>query len=481
MLPLEGTSTLTIGGDRTVCRLGFGAMRLTGEPAWLDRATAIAIARRAVELGVTFIDTADSYDFGDNEQLLAEALYPYPPGLVIATKGGHVNLGRQWIPLGRPEYLRQQAELSLRRLRLDQIGLYQLHRIDHTVPLADQVGALRLLQDQGKIRHIGLSEVTLDQLTAAGKITPIASVQNRYNLTDRASEDVLRYCEQLGIAFIPWLPVATVATGSVGTMISTIAARLNATPAQIALAWLLHHSPFILPIPGTSSREHLEDNIAAARLSLDRATIAQLACLLLTTRPHQMDRRQQVSGEAGYGQQDGDSEREGDLAGRAAGRRARGGSLAPAGSRRGEGGHEAEEERHQPGGRHEGGDQLFGPAPSRGGPQDQHPGNPAQPARDRAEDDQPRRPYVPATAARRHCPADEPGRAWWVCTVTWKWQPLTLTTISAARMSARLMSLTGVSFLSTAKGARRAPICRRACDRHPESVSRPIWLACRAG
>jgi pyridoxine 4-dehydrogenase len=276
MLTLEDTSTLTIGGDLTVRRLGFGAMRLTGEPAWLDRPTAIAIARRAVELGVTFIDTADSYDFGDNEQLLAAALYPYPPGLVIATKGGHVNLGRQWIPLGRPEYLRQQAELSLRRLRLDQIGLYQLHRIDPRVPLADQIGALRLLQDQGKIRHIGLSEVTVDQLAAAEKITPIASVQNRYNLTDRASEDVLRYCEQRGIPFIPWLPVAPATTASAGAVITTTAAQLNATPAQVALAWLLHRSPLMLPIPGTSSRKHLEDNITAARLSLDPATIAQL-------------------------------------------------------------------------------------------------------------------------------------------------------------------------------------------------------------
>lgn len=278
---MENTSTITIGGELTVRRLGFGAMRLTGEPARLDRPAAIEIARRAVELGVTFIDTADSYDFGDNEQLLAEALYPYPPDVVIATKGGHINLGHQWIPLGRPEYLRQQAELSLRRLRLDQIGLYQLHRIDPTVPLADQIGALRLLQDQGKIRHIGLSEVTVGQLAAAEKIMPIASVQNRYNLTDRASEDVLRYCEQRGIAFIPWLPVATAATAHAGTVITTIARRLNATPAQLALAWLLHHSPLMLPIPGTSSRKHLEENIAAAHLSLDPAALAQLAQMVL--------------------------------------------------------------------------------------------------------------------------------------------------------------------------------------------------------
>jgi pyridoxine 4-dehydrogenase len=241
------TSSVTIGTDLCVRRLGFGAMRLTGDPARLDRPTAIAIARRAVELGVNFIDTADSYDFGDNEQLLAEALYPYPPGLVIATKGGQINLGRRWIPLGRPEYLRQQAELSLRRLRQDQISLYQLHRIDPAVPLADQIGALRILQEEGKVRHVGLSEVTVEQLAAAEKITPIASVQNRYNLTDRASEDVLEYCERRGIVFIPWLPIA------------------GQTDAKAALAWLLGRSPLMLPIPGTSSLEHLEENVAAAR------------------------------------------------------------------------------------------------------------------------------------------------------------------------------------------------------------------------
>jgi aryl-alcohol dehydrogenase-like predicted oxidoreductase len=276
VLALETTTTVTIGGDLPVRRLGFGAMRLTGGPAWLDRLTAIGIARRAVELGVTFIDTADSYDLGDNEQLLAEALYPYPPGVVIATKGGQVNLGRDWIPLGRPEYLRQQAELSLRRLRLERIDLYQLHRIDPTVPLADQIGALRHLQDEGKVRHVGLSEVTIGQLAAAEKITPIASVQNRYNLTGRASEDVLGYCDQHGIAFIPWLPIAPVTSAGAGSTITAIASRLNATPAQIALAWLLHRSPLMLPIPGTSSRTHLEENIAAAHLRLDQATLDQL-------------------------------------------------------------------------------------------------------------------------------------------------------------------------------------------------------------
>lgn len=277
MLTLDDTTTLTIGGDLPVRRLGFGAMRLTGEPAWLHRSTAIEIARRAVELGVTFIDTADSYDLGDNEELLAEALHPYRPEIVIATKGGQVNLGREWIPLGRPEYLRQQAELSLRRLRLETIDLYQLHRIDPAVPLADQVGALRLLQDQGKVRHVGLSQVSVGQLAEAEQVTPIASVQNRFNLADRASEDLLRYCEQRGIAFIPWLPVATAASAGPGSPVTAVAGRLAATPAQVALAWLLHRSAVMLPIPGTSSRAHLEENVAAATLALSPGDFAQLA------------------------------------------------------------------------------------------------------------------------------------------------------------------------------------------------------------
>jgi len=276
MSALNTTTTVTIGGDLPVFRLGFGAMRLTGAPAWLDRATAIGIARRAVDLGVNFIDTADSYDLGDNEQLLAGALHPYPPGVVVATKGGQVNLGEAWIPLGRPEYLRQQAELSLRRLRLERIDVYQLHRIDPAVPLADQVGALRLLQDEGKIRHVGLSEVGVGQLTEAQSITPIASVQNRYNLTDRASDDVLHYCEQHGIAFIPWLPVAPITNASATGPLTTVARRLGATPTQVALAWLLRHSPNIVPIPGTTSRAHLEENVAAATLSLSSGDSAQL-------------------------------------------------------------------------------------------------------------------------------------------------------------------------------------------------------------
>jgi pyridoxine 4-dehydrogenase len=268
-------TTLTIGGDLPVHRLGFGAMRLTGAPKFLDEDTAITIARRAVDLGVTFFDTADSYDFGTNEELLAKALHPYPSDLVIATKGGHVNLGREWIPLGRPEYLRQQAELSLRRLRVDRIDLYQLHRIDPTVPLTDQVGALRRLQDEGKIRHVGLSEVTVDQLEQARRITPIVSVQNRYSLTDRAADDVLDHCERNGIAFIPWLPVAR-AIAPAADPISNVAARLGATRTQVALAWLLHRSPVVVPIPGTGSLAHLEENCAATHLSLSSEDVEEI-------------------------------------------------------------------------------------------------------------------------------------------------------------------------------------------------------------
>ncbi|HVK21535.1 MAG TPA: aldo/keto reductase [Actinokineospora sp.] len=236
-------TTFLIGGDLPVRRLGFGAMRLRG--AADRRADSIAIARRAVELGVTLFDTADSYDLGGNEELLAEALYPYRDDVVIATKAGQCHPGTDWIPLGRPEYLRQQAELSLRRLRLDRIDLFQLHRIDPLVPLADQIGALRRMQDEGKIRHVGLSEVTVEQIDEARKITPIVSVQNRYSPTDRVWEPVLDHCEEHGIAFLPWRPLA-------GT-----------TSAPEALAWLLDRSPVMVPIPGTSSMAHLEENMTA--------------------------------------------------------------------------------------------------------------------------------------------------------------------------------------------------------------------------
>jgi pyridoxine 4-dehydrogenase len=236
-----------------VNRIGLGAMRLTGAPAWLPRADGIAIARRAVELGVQFFDTADSYDMGQNEELLADALHPYPDGVVVATKGGRICVGGEWFDLGRPEYLRQQAELSLRRLRVECIELYQLHRIDATVPLAEQIGALRRLQEEGKVRRVGLSEVSLAQLREAETITGIASVQNRYNMDDRASEDVLDYCESRGIAFIPWRPVAP------------------AADKVAALAWLLRRSPVMLPIPGTSSMRHLEENMSA--LDVHRTTV----------------------------------------------------------------------------------------------------------------------------------------------------------------------------------------------------------------
>lgn len=270
---MTGFDTLSLSG-MPVHRMGFGAMRLRGRPADA-RAEAIGVARRAVELGVNFLDTADAYDLGGNEELLAEALHPYPPGLVIGTKAGQAHPGGEWIPLGRPEYLRQQAELSLRRLRVERLDLLQLHRVDPQVPLADQIGALRRLQDEGKVRHIGLSEVTVEQITAAEEITPVTTVQNRYNLTDRASEPVLEYCERRGIAFLPWLPIAPLTRAADGP-VAEIAARLDATPAQVALAWLLHRSPVMLPIPGTGSRRHLEENVAATSLTLDADTLRLL-------------------------------------------------------------------------------------------------------------------------------------------------------------------------------------------------------------
>jgi len=265
MQTLDDTMTLAVGGDLPVHRLGFGAMRLDPRPE--RRADSLATARRAVELGVRLIDTADSYDLGLNEELLAEALHPYRDGVVVATKAGQAQPGDEWIPLGRPEYLRQQCELSLRRLRVERIDLFQLHRVDPLVPLADQVGALRRLQDEGKVRHVGLSEVTLEQLREAAAITPIVSVQNRYNLADRRWDDVLAHCEARGIAFLPWLPVAPTNRGGSGGPVGEIAARLGASVTQVALAWLLRRSPVMVPIPGTSSRAHLEENVAAASLA----------------------------------------------------------------------------------------------------------------------------------------------------------------------------------------------------------------------
>jgi aryl-alcohol dehydrogenase-like predicted oxidoreductase len=265
---------IVIGGDLPVHRLGYGALRLRPGPA--DRANSIAVARRAVELGVRLIDTADAYYLGQNEELLAEALHPYPADLVIATKGGQVHPGNDWIPLGRPEYLRQQTELSLRRLRVDTIDLYQLHRIDPTVAFEDQIGALKRLRDDGKVRHVGLSEVSVDELVLASRIVPIVSVQNLYNLTDRGAEDVLEHCEREGIAFLPWLPVKPSTAAGGNDPLARIAARLGASPAQVALAWLLQRSPVMLPIPGTSSLAHLAENVAAAGFELSTEDIRVL-------------------------------------------------------------------------------------------------------------------------------------------------------------------------------------------------------------
>ena len=277
------SGTFSLGGDRTVTRLGYGTMQLTGPGVWgdpRDPDEAVRVLRRAVELGVNLLDTADSYGPVVAEPLIKKALHPYPDDLVIATKAGLTRSGpADWRPVGRPEYLRQQAEMSLRHLGVERIELFQLHRIDPKVPLADQVGELKLLQDEGKIAHIGLSEVSVDQLKAAQQIAAIASVQNRYNLTDRASEPLLEYAEQHGIGFIPWFPLATGALSEQDGPLRDIAARLDASPSQVALAWLLHRSPVILPIPGTSSVAHLEDNLAAAALSLSDKDIAELTAI----------------------------------------------------------------------------------------------------------------------------------------------------------------------------------------------------------
>jgi pyridoxine 4-dehydrogenase len=277
--PAKKSGEFLIGGDLRVTRLGFGAMRITGEGVWgepANRAEAIRVLRRAVELGVNFIDTADSYGPGVSEEIIAEALHPYPAGLVIATKGGYARPGpNQWVEDGRPEHLRAACEASLRRLRLEQIDLYQLHRIDPKVPVEDQLGALRHLRAHGKIKHIGLSEVSVKQIQQARTMVPIVSVQNRYSLVDRGSEDVLEYCEKEKIGFIPWFPLAAGRVTS-ESPISRIAARWNATPSQVALAWLLARSPVMLPIPGTSKVQHLEENLAAAGLKIDANTMQEL-------------------------------------------------------------------------------------------------------------------------------------------------------------------------------------------------------------
>jgi aryl-alcohol dehydrogenase-like predicted oxidoreductase len=273
--PARASGTFRIGGDLPVVRLGYGAMRLTGPGIWgppKDPDEAIRVLRRAVELGVTLIDTADSYGPYVSEELIREALRPYPKDLVIASKAGQVRTGPdEWHPLGRPEFLRQEAEMSLRRLGLEQIDLLQLHRVDPLVPFAEQVGTLVELQREGKVRHIGLCNVTVDQVLAAQRFARIVTVQNRYNLLDRTSEGVFDFCADEGIGFIPWFPIATGELARRGGPLESLANELGATPAQLALAWLLHRSPVILPIPGTSSVAHLEENIAAAALRLTDA------------------------------------------------------------------------------------------------------------------------------------------------------------------------------------------------------------------
>jgi pyridoxine 4-dehydrogenase len=278
--PAIKSGTYPIGGDLTVRRLGFGAMRLTGPGIWGEPANhdeAIAVLHRVVELGINIIDTADSYGPEVSERLIAEALYPYPNDLIIATKGGLVRPGPdQWVENCDPKHLRSTCEASLRRLKLQRIDLYQLHRIDPKFPLEDQIGVLTELQREGKIRHIGLSEVSVDQIKAVQRMMPVVSVQNKYNLVERNSENVLEYCTRQNIAFIPWFPLATGHLAKPGSVLTRLSEKLGAEPAQIALAWLLKKSPAILPIPGTSSVEHLEENTAAALLVLDDAIMKEL-------------------------------------------------------------------------------------------------------------------------------------------------------------------------------------------------------------
>jgi pyridoxine 4-dehydrogenase len=270
----------SIGGERTIARLGFGAMRLTGPGIWGapgDRTEAIRVLRRALELGVNFIDTADSYGPYVSEEIIREALHPYPDQLVIATKAGLVRTGPDaWFPVGRPEYLRQEAEMSLRRLHLDRIDLFQLHRVDPQVPLADQVGVLADLQSEGKIRHIGLSNVSLEQILAAQLIAPIVTVQNRYNLVDRQSDPVLNFCSDEGLGFIPWSPGGGGKEAWSHATIANVAAEWGATENQVVLAWLLRRSPVMLPIPGTSKVSHLEENVTAAAVHLSDAEFEAL-------------------------------------------------------------------------------------------------------------------------------------------------------------------------------------------------------------
>lgn len=276
----SASGTFRLGGDLPVRRLGFGAMRITGDGVWgppRDADEAKRVLRRAVELGIDFIDTADSYGPFVSEDLIAEALHPYPAGLVIATKAGLTRPGPgTWSPLGRPEYLRQCVLMSLRRLKQERLDLFQLHRIDPKVPRDEQFDAIAQMQREGLIRHVGLSEVSVAEIEAAGRHFPVVSVQNLYNLAHRKSEDVLAYCERHAIGFIPWFPLAAGSLAKPGGILETVAAKLGATPSQVALAWVLRRSPVMLPIPGTGKVAHLEENTAAAHLALSDADFAEL-------------------------------------------------------------------------------------------------------------------------------------------------------------------------------------------------------------
>lgn len=267
--------TFKLGGDLEINRVGYGAMRITGEGVWgppKDHDGAIKVLQRAVELGVNFIDTADAYGPDVSEHLIAEALAPYRSGLVIATKGGLTRQGpNKWLPVGRPEYLTQQVEMSLRFLKTEQIDLWQLHRIDPKVPVEESLGAIKKLQEQGKIKHVGLSEVSVDEIKQARKVIDIVSVQNEYNITTRKSEEVLDYCTEEGLGFIPWFPVAAGKLAQPGGKLDDLAKKHGATVAQLSIAWLLHRSPVTLPIPGTTSIAHLEENVKAADLNLSEA------------------------------------------------------------------------------------------------------------------------------------------------------------------------------------------------------------------
>ena len=282
--PAAAAGTLTIGGDLTINRMGFGAMRITGQGIFgppADRPEAIRVLRRAIELGVNFIDTADSYGPNVSEEIIAEALHPYPAGLVIGTKAGLERPGPdEWTENGRPEYLRRQLEGSLRRLRVDQIDLWQLHRIDPDVPAEDQLGVFADAVSDGLVRHVGLSEVGVGEIARAQRIVPIASVQNRYNVLDREWDDVVTYCEGEGIAFIPWFPLGAGKLGGdeqgARQRLDAVARQRGASSLQVALAWLLARSPIMLPIPGTSKVAHLEENVEAARIRLTPEELAEL-------------------------------------------------------------------------------------------------------------------------------------------------------------------------------------------------------------